>query len=60
MGLGWGGGKGGGVRAGAGPLADSLCDTGKAAYFTSLRLSFPLKVRPLVPSSQGCCEDNTR
>ena len=60
VGLGWGGGKGSGVRAGAGPLADALCDTGEAAYFTSLRLSFPLIVRPIVPPSQGCCEDNMR
>ena len=55
---GWG--EGGGVGTGAGPLADVLCDTGEAAYVTSLSLSFPLKVRLLVPPLQGCCEDNTR
>lgn len=48
------------MRRGTGPLADLLCDMGEAAYVTSLGLSFPLKVRPLVPPSQGCCEDNTR
>lgn len=58
LGRGWGEGRG--VRRGASPLADLLRDTGEAAYVTSLGLSFPLKVRPLVPPSQGCCEDNTR
>lgn len=58
LGRGWGEGRG--VRRGTGPLADLLCDMGEAAYVTSLGLSFPLKVRPLVPPSQGCCEDNTR
>lgn len=48
------------MGTGAGPLADVLCDTGEAAYVTSLGLSFPLKVRLLVPPLQGCCEDNTR
>lgn len=33
---------------------------GEASYLTSLGPSFPFKVELLRPTSQDCCEDNTR